>query len=137
VKKKVLIDTNVLFSIFLFPNKNMNEVKYRLSNYYKLIISSYVVNELYDIVKRKFPERECDIDEFLKTLPHKFYASKQEYNERKHPEIRDIDDRQVLVDAIYSGAHLLLTGDKDILSVDMKKRKKPIALKPAQFLDRY
>ena len=37
---------------------------------YTLVISDYVVEELYEVVRRKFPNRIGAIDEFLRQLPH-------------------------------------------------------------------
>lgn len=61
---RIMLDTNVLVSLLLFPNPQMNEMIENIFAEHQLVLSSFVVDELKEVVKRKFPSKiveEVDI----------------------------------------------------------------------------
>ena len=63
---KVMLDTNILISAFVFKSKKMNELIYKLSKEHEIIICSYTVQELKELIDTKFKVSQKDLDEFLK-----------------------------------------------------------------------
>ena len=78
----------------------------------------YVVDELKDVVDRKFPNMVGELDSFLTTLSFTLA-----YTPNQLPtglfEIRDISDAPILYTAIIEGIDVLLTGDKDFDDVEV------------------
>ena len=50
---QIMIDTNVLISIFLFPTKKMQKLIDTISETHSIILPSYVIDELKEVVRRK------------------------------------------------------------------------------------
>ena len=84
-----------------------------------LVLASYVVNELKDVVSRKFPTMTNEVDSFLTTLSFTLA-----YTPRHLPlgmfEIRDISDAPILYTAIIEGIDIFITGDKDFDDVKLE-----------------
>lgn len=65
---RVMLDTNVILSVLLFPSKRMNLMMLEISMRHTLILSSFVIEELYDVVRRKFPKKADVIDSLLSKM---------------------------------------------------------------------
>lgn len=52
---RIMLDTNVLISALLFPGVKMDAMMNYIFTHHQLVLSSYVVDELKRVVKRKFP----------------------------------------------------------------------------------
>ncbi|MDR2088343.1 MAG: putative toxin-antitoxin system toxin component, PIN family [Clostridiales Family XIII bacterium] len=128
---RIMLDTNVLVSMFLFPSDNMDRLKRSLCENRQILICSYVVDEIKDVVARKFPKRKNDLDEFFRTLPFVFVYTPECFAPADFPNIRDISDLPVLVSAVSEDVDLLITGDKDFGGV---KIERPKILTPAAYL---
>jgi len=50
---RIMLDTNVLISALLFPGAKMNAMMNCIFTQHELVLSSYVVNELKSVIKRK------------------------------------------------------------------------------------
>jgi predicted nucleic acid-binding protein len=102
-------------------------------SFHELILSSYVVDELRDVTKRKFPKMVDELDEFLTSLSFTLV-----YSPKNVPsglfEIRDMADAPILYTAIIEGIDVLITGDKDF---DDVKIEKPIIMTIAEFEQAY
>ena len=59
---KVMLDTNVLISAMLFPRSAINATMADLLTRHEIYLSSYVVDELNDVVLRKFPTKLKAVD---------------------------------------------------------------------------
>ena len=94
-----MLDTNVLISALLFPGAKMNAMMNCIFTQHELVLSSYVVNELKSVIKRKFPQKE--------------YVYTPDTLEEGLFNIRDIKDYPVLYTAIIENVDILITGDKD------------------------
>lgn len=51
---KIMLDTNVLISAFVFKSSIINEVIRKISNEHEIVIASYCINELKEVVREKF-----------------------------------------------------------------------------------
>lgn len=131
---KVMLDTNVLISMFVFPSQAMNNLKVNLSKNHEIIISTYTIYELNAVVERKFPNKKIYIDEFFQSFLYTISYTPECIDKTKFPSIRDEFDLPILVSAILEGIDVLVTGDKDFQDIEIEK---PEILTPAQFLDKY
>ena len=130
---RIMIDTNILVSVILFPNARMDEVMKLLIEKHKLVLSSFVINELVEVVNRKFKNKEEAVDRFLSKFPYEMVYTPT----KTVPDlfkIRDKKDYPILYTAIIEDVDVFITGDKDFADVDIEK---PEILTPAQFLAKY
>ena len=130
---RVMLDTNVLISMILFPGAQFMKLLEIITQQHTLVLSSFVLEELIAVTERKFPARRDAIDQFLSKLsfelvytPHKMQGGVFE--------IRDNADYPVLYTAIVENVDILITGDKDILTVEVEK---PEIMTPAEFLNHF
>ena len=65
---KIMLDTNVLVSLLMFPNMRMNAMMVYIFSEHTLVLSSFVVDELKDVIKRKFPLKTKVVDSLLLNL---------------------------------------------------------------------
>lgn len=130
---RIMLDTNVLASAILFPSKNMNKLMESVTQDHDLYLASYVIDELNEVVKRKFPSKQRAIDKFLLRIRHT-YARTPDFPEEGLFEIRDKKDYPVLYTAIIEDVDVLITGDKDFSEVEVEK---PEIMTPAEYLNRY
>jgi putative PIN family toxin of toxin-antitoxin system len=130
---RVMLDTNVLVSAIIFPNNQMDSLVYKATIEHQLVLSSYIIDELLDVVKRKFPDKLKSVDLFLTRLPYELVYTPQDlkhelfYND-------DTDDYPVLYSAITEDVELFITGDSDFDNVEIDK---PEIITPLEFLERY
>lgn len=131
---RIMLDSNVIISIIVFNSKNLKKMLEIIIDKYKLVLSSYVLDELKEVVKRKFKNKLSDLDEFLYNLPFEIYYTPETIINKNLAEIRDIKDAPVLYSSIMSDVDILITGDKDFDNLDIEK---PEILSPSQFLEKY
>ena len=130
---KVMLDTNILISAFVFKSKKMNELIYKLSKEHEIIICSYTVEELKELIDIKFKVSQKDLDEFLKIFPFNLvYSPTSVDNKLFH--IRDKDDYIILHTAIIEDVDIFITGDKDFDDIDIDK---PEIMNATEFLEKY
>lgn len=130
---KVMLDTNILVSAFVFKSKKMNELIYKLSKEHRIIICSYTIEELKELIKTKFKVNQKHLDEFLKDFPFELVYSPTNI-ENKLFKIRDKDDYIILHTAIIEDIDVFITGDKDFDDVDIDK---PEIMNTTEFLEKY
>jgi len=130
---RVMFDTNVLISAIIFPNERMNSLIYKATLDHQLVLSSYIIDELLDVIKRKFPAKVKDVDLFLSRLPYELVYSPREQSHGFF-NIRDEDDYPILYAAIIEDVDLFVTGDNDFDDVEIDK---PEIITPSEFLERY
>jgi len=130
---RITIDTNILLSAFLFPNGQINELMRVIAEKHKLILSSFVIEELTGVVKRKFTGKKEAVDRFLSKFPYEMVYTPKEMKQDLF-QIRDEKDYPVLYTAIMEDVDILIAGDKDFTDIEIEK---PEILTPAQFLEKY
>jgi len=114
-----MLDTNILVSAFVFQSKKIyNAIDYIVA-YHELVLASYVVDELKDVVDRKFPNMAGELDSFLTTFSFTL-AYTPDHLPAEMFNIRDVADAPILYTAIIEGVDILLTGDKDFDDVEVE-----------------
>lgn len=130
---RIMLDTNILISAFIFKSKIMNELIELLSNEHKIVICSYCLGEMQKLIKTKFKVNRKALDNFLKNFPFELVYSPTQVEEKKF-EIRDEEDYIILHTAIIEDVDILITGDKDFKEV---KIERPEILTATEFLEKY
>ena len=130
---RIMLDTNILISAFIFKSKKMNELINVLSNEHKIVICSYCVDELKELIESKFNVERKSLEIFLERFPFELVYSPTQVEEKEF-EIRDEEDYIVLYTAIIENVDILITGDKDFKDVEVEK---PEILTPTEFLYKY
>lgn len=129
---RIMLDTNVLISMLVF--KSFNAVIDKITQKHSIVLCSYVIDELHEVIERKFPNRQKDIEKFLMKLPFELVYTPKTIEEHDLFKIRDVDDEKVLYSAIIADVDILLTGDKDFSDIEIEK---PEILTPSAFLEKY
>ena len=130
---KVMLDTNIIISAFVFKSKKMNNLIYELSKNHEIVICSYKIEELKELVKSKFNVTQESLDEFLKDFPFNLVYSPTSV-ENKLFNIRDKDDYIILHTAIIENVDVFITGDKDFDDVEIER---PEIMNAREFIERY
>jgi len=130
---RIMVDANIIISAILFPKSIISNVLNHLIDNYSLVLSDYTIDEIEDVFNEKFPHRIFEMKNFLQKTPYELFTLNK-INNKKYPNIRDIDDLPVLVNAIESKVDLLITGDKDF---DDIKIERPRIMNPRKYIDEY
>ena len=128
-----MLDTNVLISALLFPGAKMDAMMNSIFTQHQFVLSSYVVDELKSVVRRKFPKKESTIEKLLMTMSFEYVYTPSEIESGLF-DIRDIKDYPVLYTAIIEDVDILITGDKDFADIDIEK---PEIMNPTEFMERF
>lgn len=130
---RITLDTNILISAFLFPNGQINKLMRIIAEKYKLILSTFVIEELMGVVERKFADKTKAVDRFLSKFSYEMVYTPKEMKQNLF-QIRDARDYPILYTAILEDVDILITGDKDFFDIEIER---PEILTPAQFLEKY
>lgn len=130
---RIMLDTNVLISLLLFPSERMNAMMEFIFKEHELVLSSFVVAELKGVVQHKFPAKAKVVDKLLLKMSYDLVYTPEEMD-RSLFSIRDAKDYPVLYTAIIEGVDILLTGDKDFADIEIER---PEILTPAAFMAKY
>lgn len=130
---RIMLDTNVLISLLLFPNARMKQMMEYIFTKHELVLSSFVLDELRDVIARKFQSKVFVIERLLLKMEYE-YVNTPDNIKNDLFEIRDVDDYPVLYTAIISDIDVLITGDKDFFDVEIEI---PEILTPAEYIEKY
>lgn len=130
---RIMVDTNVLISLLVLSSKKMNRMMECIFMDHQLVLSSYIVEELKDVVRRKFAGKVGAVDTLLAKMNYEYVYTPDILDETLF-EIRDVKDYPVLYTAMLEDVDILVTGDNDFRDVDVEK---PEILTPAEFVERY
>jgi len=116
----IMIDSNVIISAAIFPNARMDSFLECVSEEHQLFVCSYSLEEVIDVVKRKWPNRLHSMELFLRSLSYSYVRTPSLDILDPDVVIRDDDDYPVLASAILADVDILITGDHDFddLSLD-------------------
>lgn len=128
-----MVDTNVLISLLVLSSKKMNQMMECIFMEYQLVLSSYIVEELKNVVRRKFPNKVGIVDTLLAKMNYEYVYTPDILDETLF-EIRDVKDYPILYTAILEDVDILVTGDSDFSNVDVEK---PEILTPTEFVEKY
>ena len=125
---RILIDTNVLISAFVFGGKAGKLFELLFDGNHELFISDYVDSEFKAKLHQKWKDKADTIYSLYRTLPFKFCDS----SPKQIGNLRDKKDIPVLSDAIFYDADIILSGDKDFLEANLEK---PQVFSPSMLYD--
>ena len=125
---KIMLDTNVLISAFIFGGKAGRLLNILLQSDHELYISEYIDREFKDKLMEKWPDKAEKIYEKYRQLDICFCESTNEML----GDLRDKKDIPILNDALYHHVDLILSGDKDFLEADLTR---PLVFSPAMMLE--
>lgn len=125
---KILVDTNILISTVLFPrSKPARALVYAAENY-EMVLCDQNLTEFREVLKRKAPQVLPDAEVLLTELSYELIPAVPHAQKL----MRDVKDQPILNAAILYDMDIILTGDKDFLSLDIEH---PKCMTVAQFLD--
>lgn len=130
---KVMLDTNIIISAFVFKSEKLNGLINKLSKEHTIIICSYVIKELQELIDTKFKVSQYELDEFLNNFSFDLVYSPTNV-ENKLVEIRDKNDYIILHTAIIEDVDILITGDKDFKGLNIER---PEIMTVSEFLEKY
>ena len=119
---RVMLDTNILISLIVFKSKPMQYIIDWIADGRSLVLCSYIIDELHDVIDEKFPNKKAELEKFLTEMPFEFFYTPRTLPKHDLFEIRDKDDEWILYSAILSEVDVLVTGDKDLLVIDSIER---------------
>ena len=97
---RIMLDTNVLISILVFDSKSLKEMLLKIVDNNTLVLSTYVIEELKEVIKRKFPTKTEDLDKFLYSLTFEIYFTPKSIMNNNFIDIKDKKDAPVLYSSI-------------------------------------
>ena len=131
---RIMLDTNILFSAIVLRSKILTPMVAWIADRHTLVLSTYVMDECRDVVRRKKPSLLPALEAFFQAMPMEVYTTPDIIPTHDLFSIRDRKDEKVMYSAIDSGVDVLITGDKDFSPV---KIPKPEILTVREFIDRY
>ena len=112
---RILVDTNVIVS-GLIAKGACFEILEDLVYSHTPIITPYVLTECQDVLLHKFNLSRTTVKLLLNVLER--YFKKGENSTKLINVGRDADDNQIFADALINKVDIILSGDKDLLSVE-------------------
>jgi putative PIN family toxin of toxin-antitoxin system len=131
---RIMIDTNILLSVILFPSVRMVTMMDYITKNHSLVLCSHIIDEIRSVFKRKFPDDISTLEKFLRELSYELENTPYSIDQKEFPVIRDRKDLPILVSAILSEVDILITGDKDFWEVGIDK---PEIFNPIEFTKKF
>ena len=125
---RILIDTNVLVSAFVFGGKAGTLMNMLFESSHELLVSDYVDAEFKAILEMKWKEKSEKVYSLYHKLPFVFCES----SPMPMGNLRDVKDIPVLSDALFHHADMILSGDKDFIEADIER---PLVFSPSMLYD--
>lgn len=131
---RVMLDTNIIISIVIFNSKTLKDMLTEVCKNHQLVLCSYIIDELNEVIEKKFPTKQEILDSFLLKIPYELEYTPKNIPDIKEIEMRDAKDKPILYSAIIANVDIFITGDKDFDDVDILK---PEVMSAVAFLDRH
>ncbi|MBQ7647378.1 MAG: putative toxin-antitoxin system toxin component, PIN family [Clostridia bacterium] len=114
---RILVDTNILFSALLFPGSNPAKALLHIAENHEIVLCDQNLSEFRNILERKAPQYLADAEVFIAELAYELIPAVD------HAEklIRDAKDQPILNAAVLYDVDMILTGDKDFLSLNLER----------------
>lgn len=112
---KLLLDTNVLVAA-LIARGTCSDLLEHCVRQHVVVSSQPLLNELRDVLERKFRQRPLDARAAVKLFAETFTLVVPEALDQ--PICRDADDDVVLATAVRGDCAAIITGDQDLLVLD-------------------
>lgn len=121
VNLKVVLDTNLLISAIIAPNSPPDRIlRAWFKGYFSLLIPKKQISEIKNVTKREkfkaYPLFSERIEELVEVI--EFAAEIIDSSQETGIHSRDPKDDFILSAALGASANYLVTGDKDLLSLD-------------------
>lgn len=113
--KRVFLDANTLISGIVFSGPEHQLLKLGIRKQFELVTSEDVIEEIVEVINRKFPEKAFLVKEFLQLAEIKVIRRKDYGKLVERQKVRDAEDKHVLAAAFAAKSDVLVTGDKDLL----------------------
>lgn len=134
--KKVMVDSNIIFSGLLYSGKPSEVLSLLRKRGFRLLIPADELDEIHTVFKRKVSYRGYLLEGFLKMAGAKIIPAKK--YRRLIPAatelIKDKKDAPILACALAVKPDYFVTGDKDFLTKEIRKKVNTLA--PSEFLRR-
>ena len=127
---RIMIDTNVIVSAMLKQGSVPDLVLEYACENCDLVLCDHIINESYDVARKRFPHRLAVLDNIFAKLRYELVPVPRTSEIR----IRDIDDQPILNAAITYDIDIIVTEDGHFSGLEVER---PEILKPADFLKRY
>ena len=114
---RILVDTNILFSALLFPGSIPAKALLHIAENHEIVLCDQNLSEFRNILERKAPQYLADAEVFIAELAYELIPAVD------HAEklIRDAKDQPILNAAVLYDVDMILTGDKDFLSLNLER----------------
>ena len=126
---RVVFDTNVLLSAFLFGGKSLDAIEAGMNSGAEFFISAFILREFSEKLKGKFRIPSAEISRYTELLDTVF--RKVTPSNEVPTACDDEDDNEILRLTEFVHADYLITGDKDLLRLNTFLQTK--ILSPAEF----
>ena len=117
---RVMVDTNIIISSALFNKGGISSLLKEIVQKYEICICDFSLKELKIAMQRKFPDRIEEADDFLNEFTYELIYVPQKIDVENMPYVRDKKDYPILAAAIAADVDALLSGDKDLLTVEIE-----------------
>lgn len=125
---RVLVDTNILFSALLLPNSTPAKALLLVAEKHDMVLCDRNISELKNILRRKAPRLLPAAEALFAEMSYELIPA---ISSTEKP-IRDAGDQPILNAAIVYDVDVILTGDKDFLSLDITR---PRCVTAARFVE--
>lgn len=127
--RRVLTDTNVVIAALVFPHGVAAQAFWRAVHEDQLALTDYVLDEVRDVIRRKWPQLLDAGNVLLRELSCELIPVGT-----SGVVMRDANDQPILDSAISAAVEIIVTGDKDFHALDLAS---PRILTPRQYLDSF
>lgn len=126
---KIVLDTNILISAFIFGGKPRQILSLVLEEKIQAFTSPVLIAEFFDVVNKKFDLSDEELFLTKSQIENKFIIVQPE---KTINIVRDDDDNRVLEAALEGKCSYIITGDRDLLDLKIYKNIKIVT--PDTFL---
>ena len=130
----VMLDTNIIISAGLFGGRHLSEITMKIAEEFNLVLSSVIIEELWRVMDRKFPQKKMVMERFLRRLSYEISYTPTEIDTDVYPKIRDKKDYFILASAMIADVDVFITGDSDFSTVDIER---PEIITISEFTKKY
>ena len=124
---KVVFDSNIYISAFIFPKSQAEKAIFRIiNNLDDLILSKEIIDEVLTVLARKFSH---DREAISHTAVYLFDLGEIVTPEKRIRILKDQPDNRILECAVTGNADIIVTGDKAMLALKDYKGINIITLK--------
>lgn len=125
---RILVDTNILISTILFPDSPVARALLYIIDHHNMVLCDQNISELREVLQRKKPDKLADAEVLLAEMVYELIPADGHVEKL----IRDVKDQPILNAAIIADVDIILTGDKDFLSLELEH---PRCMSVAQFIE--